>query len=182
MDTFRSLHPDIRAATHYAAVGGGASRLDYILSSSPEAFTPVAAAIHVAAIWPFDHTPVLTDFWGASPLHPAAPGPGTIRWRNLQASISAACSADAVEALRAQVRDSLPFDVPEEGESHDGVIEALEASLDRAASASDRAVVEQSLDRVALALHGSLAAVTASLAGVSRPGGPRAPPLPPGSP
>ena len=54
--------------------------MDYILSSSPEVLVPVAAAIHEAAVWPFDHTPVLADFWGASPLHPAAfAGEGGIR-------------------------------------------------------------------------------------------------------
>lgn len=57
-DTYRALHPTQQVATHYATHGSSASRLHYILSTAPQYMAPVAAAIHVYAVWPFDlHRP-----------------------------------------------------------------------------------------------------------------------------
>ena len=76
LDTFRIYHPSYQVATHCAVVGGGASRLDYVLSSAPHRLIPVAAAIHQGSLWPFDHYPVLADFCGAAPLPPRHLAPG----------------------------------------------------------------------------------------------------------
>ena len=43
LDTFRLHHPSWRVATYFTVIGGGASRLDYILAPAPPRLLPSSA-------------------------------------------------------------------------------------------------------------------------------------------
>ena len=132
-DAFRALHPDLRVVTHYATSGSGASRLDYILSTSPHQVLPVAAAIHKEATWPFDHHPVLVDYWGLAPPPRTAGYRFRLKWRHflqkVEEALSTALSADH---FRSTIAASLPIDLPTVGPGQDNVIIRLEQWLQEA--------------------------------------------------
>ena len=122
-DTFRFLFPDLQVASYYATNGWSASRLDYILATAIQHLTPVGGAIHVGAVWPFDHHPVLTDFWAISAPAPAKEGTFKLKWsRFLSMTEEGLTKTHSIARLEDQISSALPFAVPESGPSPDGVV------------------------------------------------------------
>ena len=167
-DTFRILHPDLQVATHYSTHGDGASRLDYILSTAPHHLTPVGAAIHVGAVWPFDHHPVLADFWGASAPVPSTVKEFGIKWERFQEELQRAeGTKSAMDVLRDRATSALPFAIPDAGAGPDGVIDRLEDWVRQARTDTNIQRVKDRLDGVTLALHGCAGQVVAAVAGTT---------------
>ena len=134
-DPFRFLHPGMQVASHYATGGWSASRLDYILATAIQHLVPVGAAIHVGAVWPYDHHPVLTDFWAISAPAPAQEGSFRLKWRRFLAMAEEAeAKAEDKTRFENQIQEALPYAVPAAGPSPDGVVQRLEQW---AAEASD---------------------------------------------
>ena len=185
-DTFRELFPDLRIVTHYGAKGGGGSKLDYILSTDPQTLCVVGAAVHVGAVWPFDHLPVLADLWGT--VAPASPDPHgfTLRWRQYMTRLEAArANPRNWAAFQERVRAVLPVNAPETGPGDDGVLEHLERNLAHARNPFTRlGEAKGLLDTAVHAVHGLFAHVVSTLEGNPPPPGQRpagAPKLPAGT-
>ena len=174
--------------THYATSGSGASRLDYVLSLSPQHVLPVAAAIHKEATWPYDHHPVLVDYWGLTPPPRTAAYRFRLKWKHfLQKSEEALSSPQSADQFRSTITASLPIDLPADGPGQDNVILRLEQWLQEAhhtrsagpAPTLDR--IRFCLDAIALALHGITGEVVARVVGRA-PSGLQRPRRPPRAP
>merc|ERR1711960_32248 len=169
-DVFRELFPSLRVVTHFGAKGGGGSRLDYILASDPRSLCAVGAAVHAGAVWPFDHLPVLVDFWGADAPVASSPPGFSLRWQRFLARAAAAeASPPQKEAIVREIAACLPAGEDAEGSAEDTFLSRLESSLRHAEQAADRrsdpSLARRLLDRVALALQGAVGHVVSEVEG-----------------
>ena len=117
-NALRLLAPDARVFTYRGPAG--LSMLDGAWTSLTAEWYPVAGAVHLNAALPFDHRPLLIDFFGgvAAPA-PLRPTP-SIAWRAWVGELLAAAEGDGrgeggagerLASLRADIAAALPVPV-----------------------------------------------------------------------